>query len=66
MYPFLNYKKHHIIHHPFFYAYRFEILKNLDEDYKLVMKVKDKLLNEIKTNTNELMKLDYIYFNKKA
>lgn len=28
------------------------------------MEVKDKLLNEIKTNTNELMKLDYIYFNK--
>ena len=30
-----------------------------EEDYKLVMEVKDKLLNEIKTNTNELMKLDY-------
>ena len=38
MYPFLNYKKHHIIHHPFFYAYRFEILKNLDEDYKFDLK----------------------------
>lgn len=34
--------------------------KNItEEDYKLVMEVKDKLLNEIKTNTNELMKLDY-------
>ncbi len=30
-----------------------------EEDYKLVMEVKDKLLNEIKTNTNKLMKLDY-------
>ena len=36
-----------------------EIKLYLDEDYKLVMEVKDKLLNEIKTNTNELMKLDY-------
>ena len=29
------------------------------DDYNLVMKIKEKLLNEIKSNTNKLMLIDY-------
>lgn len=34
------------------------------EDYNLVLKIKDKLINEIKTGNNKLMNLDYTKYLK--
>ena len=32
------------------------------EDYEIVLKTKERLLNEIKNNTNKLMKIDYLKY----
>ena len=32
------------------------------DDYELVLKTKDRLLEEIKNNTNDLMKIDYMKY----
>lgn len=34
------------------------------EDYEIVLKTKERLLNEIKNNTNKLMKIDYLKYLK--
>lgn len=35
------------------------------EDYEIVLKTKERLLNEIKNNTNKLMKIDYLKYLEK-